>query len=103
MTERTWSIVRKIFPEGLQNEAARLLELECGTNLPLLQDADDVQLERLRFAILKLSGGTLEGLSEAIRIAKSDWRDTLMGTGFGQSVTAHERWADKVLNQPDNR
>jgi hypothetical protein len=69
-----------------------LLEEECGNNLPLLEQADSVTMDRYRFAVLKLSGGDLGKLDRALRLAKIDWRDLLMGAGFGYSVTAHLEW-----------
>jgi hypothetical protein len=49
------------------------------------------QTERLQFAALKLSGGNLERLKEAIELGHRDFRDLLMAAGFGE-VTAHQQW-----------
>lgn len=65
---------------------------ECGSNLPFLQNLDMFGLERFRFAALKMSAGDLDRLREAISVAQQDWRDLLMAAGFGQDLTAHERW-----------
>ncbi len=73
-------------------EATELLVTECGTNLPSLEDLDMFELERFRFAALKLSGGKLDKLWQAVELAQQDWRDLLMGGGFGEDVTEHERW-----------
>ncbi len=72
--------------------AADLLMNECGSNLPFCENAGPLELERLRFAALKLSDGHLDRLLEAIELAKQDWRDLLMAAGFGKDVKAHERW-----------
>jgi hypothetical protein len=72
--------------------AKAMLVTECGSNLPFCERATAPQLERLRFAALKLSGGNLERLREAVELAKIDWRDLLMAAGFGNNVRAHERW-----------
>jgi hypothetical protein len=69
-----------------------MLVEECGNNLPSLEKLNQFQLERFRFAALKLSNGSLERLREAITLAKADWRDLLMGAGFGEDVHAHGRW-----------
>ena len=77
-----------------RSAAARLLEIECADNLPLLGGpATPVSLERIRFAVLKLSEGTMEGLRTSIELAQADWRDLLMAAGFGDNVTAHEEWS----------
>jgi hypothetical protein len=65
-----------------------LLTNECGPNLtehPQL-------LERIRFAVLKLSHGDINALQRAIDLAKLDWRDALVSAGFGDDIEAHESW-----------
>jgi hypothetical protein len=52
--------------------------------------------ERIRLAVLKLSNGNLEELRRAITEARQDWRDVLVWAGFGDSGTAHRRWAQRV-------
>lgn len=77
--------------------AQALLEEQCGTNLPFLSELGPVQLERYRFAAIKVSAGRLGGLERAIALAKTDWRDLLMEADFGHDVRAHERWCEGVL------
>jgi hypothetical protein len=72
--------------------AARMIEEECGNNLPFLENLDARGLERYRFAVLKLSGGDLARLRTAIELAKMDWRDLLIAAGFASDVQAHEHW-----------
>ena len=54
-------------------------------------------LERIRFAVLKLSDGDVEKLDAAVNLAKTDWRDLLVAAGFGDSLTEHDCWADSLL------
>lgn len=75
-----------------RDEAAQLLSAECGNNLPFLEDLDAQELERFQFAALKLSGGNLSRLYDAIDLAQRDWRDLLVGAGFAEDVRAHESW-----------
>ena len=81
-----------LFGESDREEAAALLHQECGNNLPFLEELDGFRLERFRFAALKLSGGSMAKLREAIELAKIDWRDLLMCADFGEDVHAHEQW-----------
>jgi hypothetical protein len=92
LSDATWERLRRLFPPQQQEGAARLLADECGNNLPFCEDLGPVGLERIRFAVLKLSGGNIEELHTAIKDAQTDWRDVLMGAGFGKSVTARESW-----------
>jgi hypothetical protein len=81
-----------VFAASDRAEAERLLVDECGNNLPFCQDSDQYQLERVRYAAMKLSRGTINGLRQAVELAKTDWRDLLMAAGFGEDETAHLRW-----------
>ena len=72
--------------------AADLLLRECGNNLPFCEKSDSTQMERIRFAALKLSAGNLDALRQAIDLAKIDWRDLLMSAGFGSDIHAHKKW-----------
>lgn len=79
--------------DGAELEAANALLVEqCGNNLPFPRALDARQLERVRFAALKLSGGDLGRLRKAIELAKTDWRDLLVAAGFAENVQSHESW-----------
>ena len=84
--------VKALFPPETWSEVTDLLARECGNNLPFLHDLDEYKLERFRFAALKLSGGQIDKLKEAIALAKADWRDLLVAAGFASSVDAHRQW-----------
>jgi len=95
-TDATLAIVRRLFDEPERALVADLLARECGTNLPFCQAWSGADLERVRFAVLKLSGGNVERLRRDIRLAQVDWRDVLVAAGFGNSLEAHRRWADSL-------
>lgn len=84
--------VEALFDSEERFVARALLENECANNLPFCEGLDSFGLERLRFAVLKLSAGKLHRLRQEINQAKLDWRDTLMAAGFGDDVNAHQRW-----------
>lgn len=101
LSKQTWQLIRRLFVPKDQEEAARLLEQECGTNLPFLGDLGEIRLERFRYAALKLSGGQLGALRMAVRVAKQDWRDLLVAAEFANSLTAHKQWAEELLASED--
>lgn len=84
--------VEALYSEETRTEATELLVGDCGNSLPFCQSYDEFKLERIRFAALKISGGDMAKLKQAIKMAKHDWRDLLMAAGFAHDVTAHERW-----------
>ncbi len=92
LSPATWEKVQQVFFSEKQAEAARILVSECGNGLPFCQDMDEYGLERIRFAVLKLSGGNIDTLRHWVQVAKIDWRDVLMAAGFGHSPTAHTEW-----------
>ena len=86
-----------VFKERDRAEAFRVLAEECGRNLPFCENVTPEGLERLHFAALKISGGTLQGLRQAVDLAQSDWRDLLLAAGFGFSTTAHLDWTPSIV------
>ncbi|MFN2531517.1 MAG: hypothetical protein ABR555_09495 [Pyrinomonadaceae bacterium] len=98
LTELTKQRVAELFAAADVQEAERLLVRECADNLPLLgKTATSASLERIRFAVLRLSDGQISRLTESIAIAKRDWRDVLVWAGFGNDLQAHERWRPRRL------
>jgi hypothetical protein len=81
-----------LFAEPDRQTVTHLLVTQCGDNLPLWHDKDPSGLERIRFAALKLSNGSLAELSRAVQIAQTDWRDVLVAAGFGHDPRAHLAW-----------
>ena len=98
LSSLTQRLVQKIFPNNIE-EVSRILEEECGQNLPFLEKATPETLQRFRFAALKLGAGDMEKFLRAIQIAKQDWRDLLVGAGFGSDLEAHETWAREILGR----
>ena len=99
LSEQTAALVSRLFEKPDSDQAIALLENECSDNLPLVRqwNPTPASMERLRFAALKLSNGKLEKLRNALEIAKQDWRDLLMASGFADQLDAHKRWAEDLL------
>jgi hypothetical protein len=93
LSPKTVEHIDSLFQPVCREEVVELLMHRCGTNLPFLQKSDEFELERVRFAALKLSGGNLEKLRQAIKLAQTDWRDLLLAAGFGHDVNAHKAWS----------
>lgn len=84
--------VAALFAPSDTEAAELLLVSRCGDRLPGMQAASPADLERIRFAALRLSGGRLPDLVEAITVAETDWRDLLVAAEFADDTTAHLRW-----------
>lgn len=80
-----------LFPNE-QTEVAQLLAKNCSGNLPFAATLGEAGIKRVRCAVLKISGGSLEQLRAAIELAQTDWRDALVAAGFADDLTAHSQW-----------
>ena len=92
LTDATVDRINRMFSLSDRARVSTLLIEECGDTLPLSSPADPASLERIRFAVLKVSGGDLTGLQQAITLAKTDWRDVLVAAGFASDLTSHTLW-----------
>lgn len=52
----------------------------------------DRESERIRIAAIRASKGSLDLLAQAADLARLDYRDLLMGAGFGHDTKAHLTW-----------
>jgi hypothetical protein len=87
-------LVRLFSPADVA-EARGLLEQDCAENLPLWSDCSSTGLERVRFAVLRISKGSIAGLVDAIVLAQTDWRDALVVAQFAYDTNAHNNWWPK--------
>lgn len=81
-----------IFDKELRDSARALIQEQCGMGLPLIHSAVPAKYDRIRLAVIKISGGTIEGLERGIKEAHIDWRDVLLEAGFGYDAEAHLHW-----------
>jgi hypothetical protein len=84
--------IRLLFPQEYWASVEERLRTECGDNLPFLESHHTGLAQRIRFAVLKLSGGDLDELELQLKDAAIDWRDTLVAAGFGNHSHAHRSW-----------
>lgn len=89
----------RLFSGADREYAQLLLEEECGTKLPLIDGPEDVRIDRCRCAALKLSGGDIRQLEEAVKMANIDWRDLLVAAGFANDPLAHQRWMQEARGE----
>lgn len=92
LSEKTIQIIESLFSEKHRKEVEELLKIECGNNIPFCENKNKYQMERIRFAVLKLSEGNIEKLVKGIELAQIDWRDLLTAAGFGEDIEAHNTW-----------
>src|SRR5262249_14951926 len=92
LSNRTRARLLELFQPSDVELADSLLVEECGDNLPLMTGANAEQLERIRFAAIRLSEGRLDDLRKAVTLAQLDWRDLLVAADFADDPQAHLQW-----------
>ena len=91
LTDGTRARIHVLFPAGEWTTIEQLLLERCGANLALVNDWAHL-VERIRYAVLKLSAGSLPELGRHMDVACRDWRDVLVAAGFGNDTKAHLSW-----------
>jgi hypothetical protein len=91
LTDGTRARVHALFPAGDWATVESLLIERCGSNLPLVNDWPQL-VERIRYAVLKLSAGRISELGRHLDVACTDWRDVLVAAGFGDDSRVHLAW-----------
>lgn len=93
---KTRSHVAALFVQADIEAAELMLVTRCGGQLPGMAGALPDDLERIRFAALRLSEGRLPDLNDAVTLAETDWRDLLVAAGFADDPAAHRRWVPNM-------
>jgi hypothetical protein len=97
LCERTERLLARLFVDGAARKAVGdKPESECGNGIPFCETSGPEELERIRFAVLKLSKGDTCEPDRAIELANCDWRDLLMEAGFSRDLDAHTTWHDEI-------
>ena len=93
MNRLTPTIEKKIeimFPDNVNEVKETLINL-CDD---IICSEPGLLSERICAAILKSSQGNMDYLYESIELANIDWRDILIGAGFGDDISAHKEWLE---------
>jgi len=95
LSQLTEERVASLFAPADQEKVRTILRDECGHSLPLYKSSTDQEVERIRFAVLKLSRGRIDKLQKVVTAAKIDWRDVLLWAGFADNPIAHKAWVPR--------
>jgi len=93
LSKRTIFLIDNIFDDELSECAQNLLSQECTKAILSCDSWDESQLERIWFAAIKISGGDLDKLMDAIVLSQVDWRDLLISAGFADNLDSHNKWS----------
>lgn len=90
---RTRSLIALMFPPEETFTVEKILANQCAENIG---GEDEIGLERIRFANLKLSEGHMDKLTYWIQQSSEDYRDVFVAAGF-LSPWSHELWFDDMF------
>ncbi len=101
LSERTRSLISKMFSKSDGIVISDMLYRAVSANISFCANSSPEDMERIRFAILKMTKHSPLNLAVGIYLAQSDWRDLLMAAGFGDDATQHMIWYDEQMNASD--
>ena len=84
--------VRILFDPSEFDAVEDLLMSRCGNNLYYEKNYDSKDLERIRFSVLKVSGGDFSKLKEAVDLANLDVRDVMSLADFSSEAYSYRDW-----------
>lgn len=96
LSKNTKGIVHRLYKSSEAKKVCDILEFECGTEKISCEGWTPEQMERIRFAVLKLDTEKKLDLYSAIKLAQVDWRDLLISAGFAEELNSHEVWAKHI-------
>lgn len=98
LSARQKFLLQKKFPAENFHQIRCRIEQNAGKTIPFCGNSRPSQLDRIRFAIIKLSDGCPSQLDKAIELAHNDWRSLLMSAEFGTDPHEHNHWFDRELD-----
>lgn len=92
LSNKTVDAIKTLFSADEYESVKELLLVNCSNNVAGCEKWSQIQLERVWFSTLKISGGSIEKLYSAIALAQTDYRDLFMSANFGHDTKAHLKW-----------
>ena len=99
VSDKSKAIAEKHFPNESASVVTQLQDYCEYLSELISEEPQPETYERFCIAILKLANTSNEKLNQAIELGKTDYRDLLISAGFGNSITIHNDWASKILNE----
>jgi len=98
LSERTRNLIAKMFSKSDGIVISDMLYRAVSAKVPFCADSSAEEMERIRFAILKMTKDSPLNLAVGIFLAQSDWRDLLMSAGFGDDAAQHMAWYNEQMH-----
>lgn len=96
----TEELINSKCPPAIRQEVCSLLSEKCSLGLPCVDPGLEgvALIDRIQLAAIRRSEWKIGKIKKAVKFAQVDWRDLLMASGFGESLTAHKGWQEGALS-----
>lgn len=95
----TKKLIMACGPENSKEDLIMLLSEKASSNLPGVGTGSEwiTLIDRIQLGILRRSNWEPEAIGKKIEEASTDFRDLLMGAGFGENLSAHIEWSTNAI------
>lgn len=100
LSQRCRRVAELLFSEPHLSQITNRLLSEASENIPFHANSNSTEMDRIRFAIMKLLSAPNSDEDSIFDLAKRDWRDLFMAAGFAYSADEHESWYNHLV--PNN-
>lgn len=102
LSSRCERVATHLFDASRCTHIRNRLISEASDNIPFHENSDSAEMDRIRFAIMKLVSMPNADEDVVFALAKQDWRDLFVAAGFGYSADEHNQWYRELfLNVPE--
>lgn len=98
LSDDTKKLVDAVMAPRDRERIARRLVDQVSENVPFCSNSHPVEMERIRFSVLRLLAEGQMREDDVFRLACTDWRDLFMAAGHA-TPGQHEQWAQRMLRR----
>lgn len=98
LSKDTIAVIEALFEVKEIEKMKNRLICECSENILFIENPTSKGMERIRFSVIKLCSKAKTKWDYYFELAKTDWRDLFVSSGFSKSATKHLEWKKSVLS-----
>lgn len=95
LSQNTKNLVHTLYLSSEAIEVCDILKNQCSAEALSCHGWSPVEMERIQYAVLRLTKEKKMPLDSAVELAQKDWRDLLVIAGFSNDLNAHKDWAEQ--------
>ncbi len=95
LSENTEFLLQNLFSPEFASRIGQALLDQVSENIPFCDETNSIEMERIRFSVIRLIHNDPNHFKDAIELACRDWRDLFLAAGFGEP-TDHLDWFNSI-------